>query len=130
MSKIKEKTTATDFRKNFETSSDLEIIINKQNKAISDTDYIGTGCEVQIREKATKTVLQEYECMLYGDVNGDGKISAMDYTLIKNHIMEVQQITDTSQKLTADVNNDNRVSTMDYTLIKNHIMDIQKIELR
>ena len=26
------------------------------------------------------------------DVNGDGKISSLDYTLIKNHIMEIKLI--------------------------------------
>ena len=68
--------------------------------------------------------------MIYGDINGDGKISAMDYTLIKNHIMEVKEITDENMNLTADVNGDNKISAMDYTLIKNDIMDVKKIEIK
>jgi hypothetical protein len=29
---------------------------------------------------------------LTADVNGDGKISALDYTLIKNDIMDIQKL--------------------------------------
>ena len=76
----------------------------------------------------TKQVIQEYLCLLYGDVNGDGKITAVDYTLIKNHIMDVKKITSQIQTLGADVNQDNKITAVDYTLIKNHIMDVKKIE--
>ena len=81
-------------------------------------------------EKQYDIVLEEYECLIYGDINGDGKISAMDYTLIKNHIMDVKKITDTNMKLTADINGDNKISAMDYTLIKNDIMDVKKLEIK
>lgn len=131
LSKIGEKVTVANFKKNFELSSDLEVIVNNnKNETMKETDFVGTGAKVQIIEKATKKVLQEYECIIYGDVNGDGKISAMDYTLIQNHIMEIQVITNLKQKLAADVYNDNKISAMDYTYIQNHIMEVQKIELR
>ena len=68
--------------------------------------------------------------MIYGDVSGDGKISAIDYTLIKNDIMGVKKITDPKQKLVANVYEDNKISALDYTLIKNHIINVKKIELR
>lgn len=97
---------------------------------MKETDFVGTATKVYVREKTSKKVLQEYECIIYGDVNGDGKISAMDYTLIQNHIMEIQAITNLKQKLAADVYNDNKISAMDYTYIQNHIMEVQKIELR
>ena len=54
----------------------------------------------------------------------------MDYTLIKNHIMDVKKITDINMKLTADINGDNKISAMDYTLIKNDIMDVKKLEIK
>ena len=58
-----------------------------------------------------------------GDVNGDGKISATDYVLIKRHIMQTKLIEDESQKLAADVNEDGRISATDYVLIKKIIMN-------
>ena len=30
--------------------------------------------------------------LLFADVNKDGKVSAVDYVLIKNHIMEISKI--------------------------------------
>lgn len=131
LSKIKEKTTVSNFKKNFEISSNLEIVVkNNKNEILKDTDFVGTTTRVEIIQKEDKKVLQEYECLIYGDVNRDGKISAMDYTIIQNHIMEIQLINNQKQKLAADVYYDNKISAMDYTYIQNHIMDIQKIPLR
>ena len=57
-----------------------------------------------------------------GDANGDGKVSALDYITIKNHIMEKNVITDQARLTAADVNGDGKVSTLDYIAIKNYIM--------
>lgn len=131
LSKIGEKVTVTNFKKNFELSQDLELVVlNDKNETMKESDYVGTSTKAEIREKSTKKVLQEYVCIIYGDVNGDGKITAMDYTMIQNHIMEIQKITDPNKKIAADVYSDNKISAMDYTYIQNHIMDVQKITLR
>lgn len=56
-----------------------------------------------------------------GDVNGDGKVSTLDYIAIENHIMERSKLS--GDKLSrADVNKDGKVSTLDYIAIENHIM--------
>lgn len=63
---------------------------------------------------------------LPGDVNGDGKVSALDYMRIKNHIMGTSPLTgDTLAR--ADVNGDGKVSALDYMKIKNHIMGTSKL---
>jgi hypothetical protein len=67
-----------------------------------------------------------YKVIIYGDVNGDGKIVATDYVLIKNHIMDVKKLTDFEQ-LCADTNKDGKVLATDYVAIKNHIMDVKPI---
>ena len=131
ISKIGEKVSVTDFKKKIKLSDKLDIIVkNKDNNILKDDSYITTNTQVQIIEKQSKQVLQEYTCIIYADVNCDGKISALDYTLIKNHIMDVQKITDVNAKAAANVNGDNKISALDYTLIKNHIMDVQKITLK
>lgn len=61
-----------------------------------------------------------------GDVNNDGKISTMDYVLVKNHILNISSLTGKAAKA-ADVNKDGKISTMDYVLIKNHILGISNI---
>ena len=57
-----------------------------------------------------------------GDVNGDGKVTASDYVLVKNSIMGTYNLTD-NQKEKADYNNDGKITASDYVLIKNKIME-------
>ncbi|MCF0228736.1 MAG: SH3 domain-containing protein [Parasporobacterium sp.] len=59
---------------------------------------------------------------VWGDANGDGKVSVLDYIAIKNHIMETRIITDAARLKAADANGDGRVSALDYIAIKNYIM--------
>lgn len=55
-----------------------------------------------------------------GDVNGDGKVSSLDYILIKNHITGAKTLSGDVLKR-ADVNEDGKVSSLDYVKVKNHI---------
>ena len=57
---------------------------------------------------------------LLGDVNGDGKISVLDATLIQKYLAGLVTFSDT-QKAAADVNNDESVSVIDATLIQKYI---------
>lgn len=127
ISLIGQKVEIGEFIKNIEVSDNLEVIVNTQNK---DQKYIGTNTKVQIKEKDHGIVIEEYECLIYGDINGDGKITSLDYTLIKNDIMDVKKITDKNMITTSDINNDGKISSLDYTLIKNDIMDVKKITQR
>lgn len=62
-----------------------------------------------------------------GDVNNDGKISSMDYVLVKNHILGIRKLSGKAAAA-ADVSKDGKISSMDYVLIKNHILGIKKIK--
>lgn len=95
-------------------------IVNVSLATLNDTDKVGTGSKVQILNGTD--VLQEYPIVIYGDVNGDTKISSSDYVLIKNYIMISKTTLDNIQELGADYNNDGKVSSSDYVLIKNYIM--------
>ena len=57
-----------------------------------------------------------------GDANGDGKISALDYVTVKNHIVGTKTITDKDKLKAADANEDGKISALDYVRIKNMIM--------
>lgn len=58
-----------------------------------------------------------------GDVNGDGKVTAGDYVLIKRYIMGEIKLTDVQLKA-ADLNGDGKITAGDYVLIKNYIMSL------
>ena len=86
----------------------------------------GTIVEVYRGDKC----IQTYICKLYGDVNGDGKISAVDYMYLMNKIMDVKEITGDIEKDVADINSDKKISAVDYMYIMNDIMDVKKLEIR
>ena len=127
ISKIGPKVKIEDFLKHIEVSENLIVKVENVNEKQED---IGTNTKIIICEKESNLKIEEYNCLIYGDVNGDGKISSLDYTLIKNDIMDVKKITDEAMKQTADVNGDGKISSLDYTLIKNDIMEVKKIEIK
>ena len=88
-----------------------------------DKGLIASGDKIKIK---TNIEEKEYVVIIYGDVNGDGKISSADYIKIKNYIMDVKNLSD-DEKVFADANRDGKVSSADYIAIKNHIMEVKKI---
>ncbi len=62
-----------------------------------------------------------YYLVIYGDVNGDGEISAVDYSFIKNYIMSSSGL-DGIYKEAADVDKSGSISAVDYANVKNYIM--------
>lgn len=121
----------------FEVGTDISAIkkniINKENKAeVSSFDkngksktsgIIASGDKIKIK---TDSEEKTYTIVIYGDVNGDGKIAATDYVTIKNHIMDIKKLSD-FELMCADANKDGKVVATDYVTIKNHIMDVKKI---
>ena len=57
-----------------------------------------------------------------GDVNGDGKVSANDYIMVRKHIMASSKLSGDLFKR-ADANGDGKVSTQDYIMIKKIIIN-------
>ena len=89
-------------------SSDKEK--NSGNLATGDKILITVGSDTK-----------SYEVVIYGDVNGDGKIAASDYVKIKNHIMNKSTLSGVYSEA-SDVNKDGKIAASDYVKIKNHIM--------
>lgn len=79
---------------------------------------IATGDKVFVK---VGNETKEYEVVIYGDSNGDGKIAASDYVKIKNHIMGKSTLSGVYSEA-ADVNKDGKIAASDYVKIKNHIM--------
>ena len=100
-------------------STNLEITITSSKES----GLIASGDKIKIK---TNSEEKEYIVIIYGDVNGDGKISSADYIKIKNHIMETNKLTNLEKEY-ADANKDGKISSADYIAIKNHIMEVSKI---
>ena len=104
--------------------SNVKVSINS-NGHNNSNNFVSTDMKLVINSPDEKTY--EYVIVIKGDVNYDGKVSSMDYVLIKNHILKISTI-DGSAAISANVNMDNKISSMDYVLIKNHILKISTIE--
>ena len=55
-----------------------------------------------------------------GDINGDGKITVLDYTTVLKHVKKTTSLEDYAFKC-ADVNGDGKISILDYTKILKHV---------
>lgn len=64
------------------------------------------------------TVVKEQH--LKGDVNGDGKVNAKDWSILKKHLNGTEKLT--GQELEyADINGDGKVNAKDWSMLKKHL---------
>lgn len=106
------------------TVNDKATVEYIKNNNSNRSDVIATGDKVKI---TIADEVKEYEVIIIGDVNGDGKISAADYGRVKNFVMNKTTIEGASLKA-ADVNRDNAVKASDYAIIKNTVLGNRVIE--
>ena len=64
---------------------------------------------------------------LLGDVNGDGRVNAMDCTRLLMHVNKTQPLTDAYALKCANVNGDSRVNAMDCTRLFTHVNKTQPL---
>ncbi len=65
---------------------------------------------------------------LLGDVDGNGKVGASDYILVKKHILMLSTLNADRIKR-ADVNGDGKINSLDYIRIKKIILSGERIEV-
>ncbi|NLD50971.1 MAG: carbohydrate-binding protein, partial [Clostridiaceae bacterium] len=58
-----------------------------------------------------------------GDLNGDGKVNSTDYSLLRRHILGINQLEGTALT-NADVNKSGSVDSTDYALMRRYILGI------
>ena len=61
------------------------------------------------------------EAFSQGDASGDGKVTAMDYMLVKRYVLRKTELTDV-QLAAADVNGDGKVNPYDYMILKRVVL--------
>ncbi len=116
---IEHERTVNDFDLGLDTK--YTTIITDKNGNTKTSGYIFTGDIIQI--KNNNEIVSSPKVVIKGDVNSDGKISPLDYVVIKNHIMQSTLITGSEYLKAADFDNDGNVKPLDYVKIKNYIMD-------
>jgi hypothetical protein len=66
------------------------------------------------------------ECIIIGDVNGDGKLNTSDYFALKLSFLGHVSLT-SAFKYAADINQNNTIDTTDYFLLKSHFLQTYNI---
>ena len=107
--------------------TDLEIeIVDYQNRVLKDTDIVGTGSKIRVKENGN--IIRQYQIVIYGDVNGDGKINSVDLLVLQRHILEIKPLTAIFRKAANINKNGKKPSSVDLLLIQRHILQLQLIE--
>ena len=109
-------------------------IENYKGETIENNQLVGTGSKIKIirttQTNNTTETIAEYTVVLYGDVNGDGKINSVDLLVLQRHILEIQKIDEIFQKAGNINKNGRKPTSVDLLLIQRHILGLQIIKQR
>ena len=117
--------TVAEIKKNIVTNLEIKIV-NQNKNVLQDTNLIGTNTKLEVRENGN--ILKNYEFILYGDVNGDGKINSVDLLVLQRHILEIQFLEPIYQKAGNINKNGKKPTSVDLLLIQRHILGLKTIE--
>ena len=100
-------------------------IYNSIGEKIDGNSLVGTGAIIKILDN-DKTII-EYNVIMYGDVNGDGKINSVDLLVLQRHILEIKKFEGLFIKAANIRKNGKNPSSVDCLLIQRHILGLQII---
>ncbi|QWB99410.1 InlB B-repeat-containing protein [Mycoplasmatota bacterium] len=101
--------------------NDNLVFIDKDGNELPDDEVVATGYQIIIRDEEDETMVKDrIHIVLKGDTSGDGRITAVDTNMFKNHINGSGQMF-ASKVLAGDLNDDGRITAVDLNIIKKHI---------
>ena len=106
-------------------------IVDRSGNILQDGDVIGTGNKVQIytnNNSVAETLVAEYYIIIYGDVDGNGKINSVDLLKLQRHILEIEELDFISQKAGNVRKNGKKPTSVDLLLIQRNILGLQIID--
>lgn len=101
------------------TGSSKTTVIDVNGAELSSSALVGTGC-------CLKTDDFKIPIVIYGEVTGDGQITAQDLLYIKRHILSVAPLSGAALQA-ADVKNGDGISALDLLYVKRHILGLETI---
>ena len=127
ISGIQEKiSTVQNIKSKINTSYRIQIEDSKGH-VLDENNLIGTGCKLKVISNSGE-ILAIYKFILYGDVNGDGKINSIDLLVLQRHILEIESLQDVFYKAGNINKNGKKPSSLDSLLIQRHILGLKIIE--
>lgn len=117
--------TVKNIKDKITTNYDIEIY-NAKDELLKENDLVGTGSKIKIIKD--NVIMFEYTVILYGDVNGDGKINSIDLLVLQRHILELEKFDGVFLKAANIQKNGKNPSSFDCLQIQRHILELQLIE--
>ncbi|MBQ3889674.1 MAG: hypothetical protein II738_08015, partial [Clostridia bacterium] len=100
-------------------------VVDVNGGDVAAMDEVGTGTAIAVTSGYDGTVYQTWRLVVMGDVNGDARVTAADYTASKAVSLGEQQYPDAAQFFFAanDMNDDGMIDVLDCTLIRRAQID-------
>lgn len=111
-------TKVSDFTNKILATSSTAKITVKNGSTIKTNGNLYTNDTITI---TSGTETKTYTVVIYGDVNGDGYINAIDLLKVQKHILKTSLL-DGAFKVAADVNKDSSVNALDLLRVQKHIL--------
>src|SRR5690554_541450 len=109
--------TLENLRENF-INNNLVFVDSNQN-ILEDTQVVATGYQILVYD-SDNNVIDRVHIVLKGDTNGDGRITAVDFNSISNHLNQSSLLI-ASKVLAIDLNNDGRITAVDFNILSNQL---------
>ena len=117
-------TTVNVFIKNFGVKNGTAKVYNSSNKQKT-SGVIATGDKIAVFDADGAEKLK-FSIVLFGDTNGDGKVSIVDLARVQKHLLQVSTLSG-NQNTAADVNHDGKISILDLARVQKHLLELTKI---
>lgn len=117
LSGIKADTEVGELLSKIENADEVTVYDTENNRVTDTSSLIGTGYTLSFRGVDTTVVV-------FGDLDGDGMLTAKDYILLKRGIVGMINLNDT-QKQAADTDGSNSLNVKDYVILKRAFLGAQ-----
>jgi len=97
--------------------SNIQVAVKKADGTQITSGTIATGMQMTITTNGSAV---NYTIVIRGDISGDGRLSAIDYVMVRNYLDGVRSLSAAYLK-SADTNGDGKVSALDYVILRNHL---------
>lgn len=101
----------------YNSNASVKVVKGNNN---SSNSILTTGDVVTI---ASNGESKSYTVVVYGDINGDGKVNALDLLKVQKHILSISKLTSANLKA-ADPSKDGKVNALDLLKVQKHILGI------
>ena len=116
-------TTGAQFVANISTTNCTVKVLKADGS--QQTGAIGTGNKVIIYSMDGNP-LAAYDVVIFGDINGDGRISNVDLVRLTKQILKIETL-EGAPLAAADVEGDGKISNKDLVAVQKHILNIAQI---